>query len=797
MKVDRRTFAKGMAFAGGGALGILLSPAPWYMVRDMAFWTQNWPWVPVPPSGKPSLDKAICGICEGGCGVKVQKIGNRLVRIDGDKEHPVNRGSVCPVGTAALQTLYGPARVRFPLKQIGTRKNPKWEPISWSEAIEEVTRKIKELRGAKNSHALACITNNADNTTNQLFERFLQAVGSRNFMKMASGRDAQRIVFGLMQGMKESPSYDIENARHILSFGCSLFDGWGAAGRMYRAYSRWFADPDNPAVEIVQIEPNLSTTAIKASRWVPLNPGTEAALALGIAHVLIENELYDKPFVKKYCFGFDDWKDSDGEKHKGFKTEVLARYSPQTVESITGVPAKDIEEIARQFAMNKPSLALGGRGNGELFKDLYELMAVHSLNALVGNINRRGGILAAPEVPVRPLGPVRMDEEARRGWAVARSDKAGSSKYPFTRYLPDNISSNGIRVLFVHEVNPAYALPDRQIAKEIFDGIPYIVSFSSHMDESTVRADLVLPAPMPFERWDDQLGVPGLQYPVYNLQHPLIPPVYQTRSAGDILIEIARGLGGTVAESFPWDSFVELLRNRAEGLYRTNKGMINTPETMAGLEEHKSSDDFGPSAYSSFSSFWGQLVENSCWFDPAYKYDSPAKILKTPSRQFEFYSRQLQSAFHFAEDIRCMPHYGKPFPKPEGFNLTIMPENIIAMAENGMGTPPFLIKELGDDVLKGNDIFVQINPITARRLKLQEGDSVILESSLGRVNVRIHICTGVREGVVLIPLGFGHTAFDKFLRDKGVNAHQILEAKKDSISGLPLWWATPGKITKV
>ena len=218
---------------------------------------------------------------------------------------------------------------------------------------------------------------------------------------------------------------------------------------------------------------------------------------------------------------------------------------------------------------------------------------------------------------------------------------------------------------------------------------------------------------------------------------------------------------------------------------------------MAGLEEHKSSDDFGPSAYSSFSSFWDQLVENSCWFDPAYKYDSPAKILKTPSRQFEFYSRQLQSAFHFAEDIRCMPHYGKPLPKPEGFNLTIMPENIIAMAENGMGTPPFLIKELGDDVLKGNDIFVQINPITARRLKLKEGDSVILESSLGRVNVRIHICTGVREGVVLIPLGFGHTAFDKFLRDKGVNAHQILEAKKDSISGLPLWWATPGKITKV
>lgn len=786
-----------MAFAGGGALGLALSPTPWYMIRDMAFWTQNWPWVPVPPNGKPSFEKAICRACEGGCGVRIRKIGNRLVRIDGDKEHPVNRGSVCPLGTTELQMLYGPARVRFPLKQIGTKNNPNWEALSWPDAIAEVTNKINELRKAEKSHALACITSNYDSTVNQLFERFLQAVGSQNFMKMNFGRDAQEIMSAVMQGVSAGPSYDIENARYVLSFGCGLLEGWGTMGRMYHAHSTWFSDAASPHVEIIQIEPNLSATAAKVSRWVPIEPGTEAALALGIAHILIRDDLYDKSFIDRHCFGFDDWKDSTGQKHRGFKTEVLNRYPPETVQSITGVSARDIEELARRFAMSKPSLALGGRGNGTSFGNLYELMAIHSLNALIGNINQRGGVLRQPEVPVKSLPPVKMDDEARRGYAMPRIDGAGGEKYPFTRYLPTNLSAVEIDVLFIHEANPAYALPDRNAANEIFEGIPYIVSLSPYMSESAVRSDLILPIPTVFERWDDQLGVPGLQYAVYNLHRPITSPIHQTKNAGEILIEVARGLGGTVAESFPWTDMVELLKERAEGLYKTNTGMINTSEVMAQLEFQEVPYSPAPSNHSSFSSFWSQLVENGCWFDPSCEYGTSPKASETPSGKFEFFSQQLHRAFRFTEDIRSMPHYQKPLQNPEGFDLTIMPDNMITMADYGMGTAPFLIKELNDDVLRGSEVFVQINPITAMRLKLNEGDRIILESPQEKAKVRIHIFEGVRENIVLVPLGFGHTAFDEFMRNKGINAHQILEAKKDPISGLPLWWASPGKITKV
>ncbi|MBI4830598.1 MAG: molybdopterin-dependent oxidoreductase, partial [Candidatus Lindowbacteria bacterium] len=237
--MDRRKFVKTMAFAGGGALGLITSPLPWHLIRDLARWTQNWPWVPVPPQGKPSYEKTICGMCEGGCGLNVRKIGRRLVRVEGDKSHPVNRGSTCALGTAGLQALYGPSRIKEPLRRSGPRGSGQWKPVSWQEAIAEVSGKLRALRETKESHTLACITSSTDSMINQLFERFLRVFGSRNFAKMNSGRDLRNIALKVMQGVDGNMAYDFENADLILSFGCSLLEGWGTCGRMFRAYSKW------------------------------------------------------------------------------------------------------------------------------------------------------------------------------------------------------------------------------------------------------------------------------------------------------------------------------------------------------------------------------------------------------------------------------------------------------------------------------------------------------------------------------------------------------------------------------
>jgi anaerobic selenocysteine-containing dehydrogenase len=792
MKVDRRQFIRALTFAGGGALGFMTSPAPWHLVRDLARWTQNWPWVPVPPHGKPSHLNGICGMCDGGCGVTVRKVDDRLVGIEGNKKHPVNRGLMCPHGTAGLQMVYGPSRVREPLKRTGTKQEPKWEPVTWEQAINEVIGKIRGLRSGAKSHALACITNNCDSTVNLLLERFLQAVGSRNFMKMNSGRDARDVVARLMQGTGGNLAYDFERTNLILSFGCSLLDGWGSCTRMLGAYTGWTTGADESRTQIIQFEPNLSVTATKASQWVPIKPGSEGALALGLAHVLIRDGLYDGEFVSEYCFGFEDWTDKDGTRRKGFKSLVLADYSPLAVEKMTAVEAHQIEKLAKEFAAHRPSLAVAGGGTGELFNDLYELMAIHSLNALVGNLNKPGGVFIKPDPPLTPLPPVIMDEEAERGFAVGRADGAGSEAYPFSPYLPCNLNPDEIEVLLVHEVNPRYSLPDSETANKIFERVPYIVSFSSYMDESAAMADLVLPIPTRYERWDDQIASPESPFPVYNLTRPLAEPVYQTKPAGEIIIQMAGRLGGSIGESFPWADMQELLKVRARGLYESGRGVIDTSEALVATDRRPPP----VMTYSSFVAMWEKLVENNCWFDPNPEYADLKREIATPSRRFEFYSRRLKEAFGFQNDVDCMPHYVGPPANPEGFDLLIMPEVMLVVADDGKPTPPFLMKQIDDDVLERDRLFVQINPITAMYRGLKDGDDVIVETPRGKVKAGLRTFEGVREGVVLIPLGFGHTAYDEFLRGKGVNAHDILEARKDRLSGLPVWWSTPGKLSK-
>ena len=171
---------------------------------------------------------------------------------------------------------------------------------------------------------------------------------------------------------------------------------------------------------IVQIESRASNTASKADYWVAPKPGTDAALALGIAHVIIKEDLYNKNFVEQNCFGFEDWSTLLGDKkHMGFKTMVLQHYSPSSVSKITGVAEKIIVAAGRKFAKSKAPIAIYGKGKDTLNGAVYEFMAVQSLNALVGNINKPGGVLLPESLAAAApfLFLMRMRSH-RKGWPI-------------------------------------------------------------------------------------------------------------------------------------------------------------------------------------------------------------------------------------------------------------------------------------------------------------------------------------------------------------------------------------------
>ncbi|WP_054698837.1 molybdopterin-dependent oxidoreductase [Desulfosarcina cetonica] len=276
MKVDRRSF---LSFVIGGAAGTALSPLPWKLMDDSSIWSQMWPWTPVPPDGEVVYMDTTCSLCPGGCGISVRKVDNRAVKIEGKKGHPINDGGVCILGLSGLQMLYGPTRIKAPMKRIGERGEGKWQKISWGAAMEILSKKLGEIREHGEAHSVAAICGADQGTVPSLLKRFMTAYGSPNFICAPSFQDTDELAVKTLFGAAGRTGFDLENADYILSFGSGLADGWRSPVRMIKACSTW----REKRVPVVQVEPRLSNSAAKANRWVPITPGTEADLALGIA----------------------------------------------------------------------------------------------------------------------------------------------------------------------------------------------------------------------------------------------------------------------------------------------------------------------------------------------------------------------------------------------------------------------------------------------------------------------------------------------------------------------------------
>jgi anaerobic selenocysteine-containing dehydrogenase len=736
MKIDRRSF---LSFAIGGAAGTALSPLPWKLIDDLSIWSQNWDWTPVPQKGATSYVKSTCTLCPGGCGISVRLVDDRVVKIEGLAEHPVNQGGICQLGQSATQLLYGPSRVQTPKKKV----NGSWRNISWEAAIAEIVEKLKDLRAKGKSHTVACISDNDRGTVAELWNRFLTVYGSPNFLRTPSIQDNYELVLYLTQGVRAMPGFDVQNCDYILSFGSGLIEGWESPVYMFQGKSALV----QKGGKMGQIEPRLSKTAAKSDKWIAAQPGTEGALALAIAHVIISEELYDRDFVDNYAAGFAD-----------FKKIVTDQFAPAAVSKMTGVDEETIAALARDFTRAHKPLAICGKGAGKSPGSLDDFMAVHMLNALAGNLNRDGGVVAVPEPDYIDWPEVPMDGVASEGMQQPRIDGAGGDKYPHTRYLLDRLpeavndsQDSPVQLLFVSDANPVYAMADSQAVLKAFEKIPLVVSFSSYMDETAAQADLILPNHVFLERYEDVPSARGFPKPILSLAQPVIATLYNTRSTGDVIIQLAKDLGDPAAAAFPWDDYQTCLE-----------------ETLGDK--------------------WDTLVEEGYWVDEGFSGVPWENAFETDSSKFEFSSN----------DIKALPAY-KPVPAPGDdsfYPLLLVPYDSMRLASGYIGSPPFMVKSLEDTILKGNDVLIEVNPETAKKLGLANGKKATLTTPKSSARVRVRCFDGIMPGVIAIPRGLGHTAYDKFLAGKGLNYNALSTMIEDPATGLNAAWGIRAKLSK-
>ncbi|MEI6289160.1 MAG: molybdopterin-dependent oxidoreductase, partial [Chloroflexota bacterium] len=375
-KFTRRDFLKITAAAAGTAAVLETLPSITGKQSAVSAASSNG----IKTSTKDVIVPGACSLCPSGCGILARVADGKVVKLEGNPMHPVNSGSLCPKGQASPELLYNPDRLNGPQKLKGERGSGQWESISWDEAIKTVAEKVNALRSDGHPERLVFMAGDTRGQLRPLFERFMQAVGSPNFVRNESlNLAAARLGVYLTQGVYDVPVYDLENSRYILSFGASLLEAGPNPHRMISgvSYSRRGRATRS---KVVMIDPRQGVTGAKADEWIPIKPGTDAALVLGICYVIIRASLFDSDFIHNYSFGFEDFTDEKGKNHKGFMSFVLANYDPSNVEKITGVPATTIARIAGEFASNSPAVAIipgkGGLLNGSI-SGVYAAMAVH------------------------------------------------------------------------------------------------------------------------------------------------------------------------------------------------------------------------------------------------------------------------------------------------------------------------------------------------------------------------------------------------------------------------------------
>ncbi|MBI4483176.1 MAG: molybdopterin-dependent oxidoreductase [Acidobacteria bacterium] len=532
--MKRRDFIKLTSVAGAG--GLVLESCKPAAKQAVPLLISEERFIP----GVEAWRRGVCFQCTAGCGIMVKVINGDAKKIEGNPDHPLNRGKLCARGQAGLQVLYNPDRVRTPLRRKGPRGSGQWEPISWEEGLHQVHSRLSEIRNAPPGSGLVLVSPALRGQRRVLLQRFVEAFGPATWYEhdVFEERSLLEANF-LTTGHRSYFAHDLEQTRYLLSFGATFLEASISPVRYGRGFGHLRQGRPGQRGKVVQIESRYSATAASADEWLPVAPGKEPLLALGLAHVLVAESLYDEEFVAGRTEGFGP-----------FRRQVLEKYGPDSVAQETGIASERIQKLAREFAGRKPSLAIAGDSATAQLHGVAVAAAVNALNALVGSYGAPGGVFQDPDV--------------------------------VERRQPDlfDLRQQGEPVVLLYESNPAYSWPP---AATMLERAGFVASISSFLDESSTLADIVLPASTYLERWVDDVPSPGVGISVVSVGKPVLRPLYDTRSPEDVLLALWRALGLRPAPVA--DSFEGWIKVSLESLFRSGKGKPQSEDLELFLDK--------------------------------------------------------------------------------------------------------------------------------------------------------------------------------------------------------------------
>jgi anaerobic selenocysteine-containing dehydrogenase len=429
------------------------------------------------------------------CGLIATVSDGRVTRVQGDPHHPVTRGRVCTKGKKLLERVYHPDRLTTPLKKRGNG----WSPISWDDALAEIAEKLIRIKSTHGSEAILHYSDSgyggiAKTADRMFFNHFGGVTVPRGSLCWAAGMAAQKYDFGEARGHHPE---DISRARTILLWSRNpVYTNTHLVGFINQARKN--------GAQVVLIDPVRSASASLADTHIPVSPGSDGALALGMCKIVLDNGWEDAAFLRNRVVGFEAFKD------------YLAGVSLEEVQRVTGVTGSSLHRLTETYARGGPSAIVVGYGLQRYANGGNTVRCIDALGALTGNIGvSGGGVNYANRHMSRFIeGELAASEKAavnRRIFSLPR----------FSHFL-ETAEDPPVKGIFIAKANPLVQMPDVNRATAAFTGVDFKVVIDMFMTDTARHADIVLPCTSILE--EEDIVVTSMFSPCLNYSRPAVPP---------------------------------------------------------------------------------------------------------------------------------------------------------------------------------------------------------------------------------------------------------------------------------
>ena len=668
--------------------------------------------------------KSFCYSCPWNCPTEVYVRDDKVVYVKGNEDAPNNIGTRCSKGMASWWMTQDPDRLKFPM----LRTNPKGEPgqfkrISWDEAFQFIADKLKDIAAKYGPESDALTCHHDPNT--QFYRHLLSDLyGSPNMYTHTSGCEQDRRSACLTLFGHPFPMHDFASSKYVILWGMNML---GANQGLFE--SRGILEAKKNGCKVVVVDPAFTETAQKADVWLPVQPGTDGALALAMCKTIIDEGLQDTAFIEKYCEGFDGFRDHLNEKG----------YTPEWAAEICGIDAETIRTIAREFARTKPAMSAIFKGSGYYTNGNDAGRACYILNAICGQIDGPGNLHLKDWAPVGL--PLNIPEEAKT--APTKDPLHVAMGFPIAPDLPNSRLPRAViegdpypvKGLFVQSTNPVMSDPDRDSVMEMFKHLELAVACDVLMSETALECDIVLPETSFYEMAEVRQGL--WLGPEAIICQPAVSPVGESKPPYDIAKGIAQKMGWGEHFSYKkWEDWAET-------------ACADLPGGLDGLKEQ---------------GFWSQPP----------RFDKLDDGLGTKSGKIEIYSNAYADTGNnpYPDFVERSVIPDDDYPLQVTHSKLSMHCNIVTQNN------PMLMEICPEN-------WVEINTDDAAKYGIVDGERCVIESPKDNITIMAKVVEGLVPGAISIRHGhgFGHWAMGSIAKGKGAHSNNLMDLHTNPVTG--------------